>query len=100
MASSLSRRCGRCGKEKTGGAIFYIVRLTLTCDFDGELEDLSDEGLAREMKKQLQRAERMSAEELMDEVYQEIYFCLCKNCRDWLVSRERCGIFFQGADND
>ena len=99
MGGYLGQKCGRCGKPKTRGAIFYIVRITLTADFNGELEELDPEEVEPEMKRHIKEAERMSEQELMDEVFQEWYFYLCKGCRDRLVKEPAaCGIF-QGADN-
>lgn len=85
MGGFFAGHCRRCARLKQPGDIFYIVRVTLTCDFDGELRELGDEELAREIKDQLDQAEQKPEQELMDEVYQELGFYLCKKCRDWLV---------------
>jgi hypothetical protein len=98
MGNYVGDRCSRCGKRKSKGLIFYIIRLTLTCDVEEELEELSEEELARGMKEQLAKAGRMSEKELMDEVYQEFYFCLCKSCRDWL-QKQLGSIMPQGVNN-
>jgi hypothetical protein len=99
MGGYLGQNCSRCGKAKTKGAVFYIVRMTLTADFDGELEELDPGEVEPEMKRQIKKAERMSEKELMDEVFQEWYFYLCKGCRDWFVEQPAARGIFQGADN-
>jgi len=98
MGNYVGDRCSRCGRRKTRGMAFYLTRLTLTSDFDGELEPVPEKELPREMKKQIARARRMSEKELMDEVYQELYFYLCKGCRDWLV-KQLGSIMTQGVNN-
>lgn len=79
--------CTSCGKVKRPGDIFYLVKITLTCDFDGYLEETEEEGLETKMKDELKKAEKYREEELEAEVYQEIFLYLCKSCRDQLVRK-------------
>ncbi len=84
MPEQIPARCSRCGKEKKPGDIFYIVKISLTCDFNGYLKPVEGE-LENEIKKELERAEQYTEEELMEQVYQEFHFYLCLKCRNWFV---------------
>lgn len=99
MAVYLGQKCGRCNRPKSKGETYYIVRVTLTADFDSELEELAPEEAEPEMKRQIKQAERMSEKELMDEVYQELYFYLCKGCRDWFVKKQAAAWSPTGVEN-
>jgi hypothetical protein len=85
MGEYFREQCRRCGRPKRAGDIFYLVRMTLTCDFDGKLPELEEADLEQGIKEQLDRADQKEEQELMDEVFQELNFFICKNCRDWLV---------------
>lgn len=93
MGEYFREQCRRCGKPKKAGDIFYLVRMTLTCDFDGELPEREEGILDKEIKEQLDQAEQKEEQELMDEVFQELSFYICKDCRDWLVKS------WMGKDN-
>ncbi len=87
MSGLVADHCSRCGLVKRPGDIFYLARIILTCDFDGELAELKAEEASAGMSAEMAKASARSEEELMNEVYQELYFYLCKGCRDRFVKR-------------
>jgi hypothetical protein len=89
MAGLVADKCSQCGAVRQPGAIFYLVHITLTCDFDGELMDMNSEEIRGKIEEEMQKASEKDEAELMDEVYQELYFYLCKSCRDRFVQKLR-----------
>ena len=88
MPGLVADRCTRCGRVKSPGDIFYLVRIILTCDFDGQLGemlDMNEEEIQDKIKDEIRKADEKEEDELMDEVYQELSFYLCKNCRDKFI---------------
>jgi len=99
MGLLVADRCSLCAKPKVKGRVFYIVRLTLTADFDGQLEDIREEDLDSELKRTLKEAAEMDEQELMNEVFQEFCFYLCKSCRDRFVKNPLGASKSQGDKN-
>lgn len=72
--------CARCGKSLTEGSLKYMVHIQILSDFDGVLP-YAEEELSEEIQGILKNAETMDAQELEDDVYQEISFVLCEKCK-------------------
>jgi hypothetical protein len=72
--------CARCGKELPEGSLKYMVHVQILSDFDGVIP-YSEEDLFEEIPTLLQHVEDMDAQELEDDVYQEISFILCEKCK-------------------
>ena len=72
--------CARCGKELSAGSLKYMVHVQILSDFDGVIP-YSEEDLSEEINSLLQDVEDMDAQELEDDVYQEISFVLCEKCK-------------------
>ena len=72
--------CARCGKELSEGSLKYMVHVQILSDFDGVIP-YSEEDLSEEINSLLQDVEDMDAQELEDDVYQEISFVLCEKCK-------------------
>ena len=76
--------CGRCGKALPAGALKYIVRIKLFADFDGELHHQECRE-TENIESLLSCIEDSIQEELEDDIYQEMAFLLCKDCREVFV---------------
>jgi len=72
--------CARCGKSLTEGSLKYMVHIQILSDFDGVLP-YADDDLSEEIQAVLQNVDTMDAQELEDDVYQEISFVLCEKCK-------------------
>ena len=72
--------CARCGKSFVGGSLKYLVHIQILSDFDGVLPYTEDD-LSEEIQAVLNTAESMDAQELEDDVYQELSFVLCEKCK-------------------
>jgi hypothetical protein len=99
MVVMCAKSCSRCGRPKNTGDVFYVARVTLTADVEEELAELPGEDIRGAMRKQIESANSKSEQELMDEVYQEIYFYLCKSCRDWFTGGPLKKMRSQGEGN-
>jgi phage FluMu protein Com len=72
--------CARCGKSLAEGSLKYMVHIQILSDFDGVLPN-TDDDLSEEIQAVLQNVDTMDAQELEDDVYQEISFVLCEKCK-------------------
>ena len=72
--------CARCGKTLPEGSLKYMVHIQILSDFDGVVP-YTEEDLNAEIQSLLKNMESMDAQELEDEVYQEISFVLCEKCK-------------------
>ena len=93
-------RCSSCNKPKTRGAIFYLVKVSLTADVDLELEELSKEELEREIQREFELASRKDEAELTNEVYQELYYYLCSRCQNNFIKDPFEKLKARGEAND
>ncbi|OGL38950.1 MAG: hypothetical protein A2149_09350 [Candidatus Schekmanbacteria bacterium RBG_16_38_11] len=75
-------RCLKCGKNFKEGNLRYKVKILVSSDFDGVLNESEEEIDLHEL---MQEIENRESEELEDEVHKEINFLLCKPCRDVFV---------------
>jgi hypothetical protein len=57
-----------------------MVHIQILSDFDGVLP-YTDDDLSEEIQAVLQNVDTMDAQELEDDVYQEISFVLCEKCK-------------------
>ena len=71
--------CAGCGRALTEGSLKYIVQIKIFSDFDGYIPYSEDS--SGEMQRLLEEVEDMDAQELEDDVYQELSVCLCINCK-------------------
>ncbi|NOZ88032.1 MAG: hypothetical protein GXP49_17585 [Deltaproteobacteria bacterium] len=83
MESGNHSRCSRCGKNLPQGSVKYIMKLTITADFDGFLEEKDTGSLDTEAL--LSSIHEKTEEELEDEVWIERVFLLCQECRNKIV---------------
>jgi hypothetical protein len=72
--------CARCGKALPDECLKYMVHIQILSDFDGVLP-YTEQDLSEEIQGVLKSAESMDAQELEDDVYQEISFVLCEKCK-------------------
>ena len=72
--------CARCGKSLAEGSLKYMVHIQILSDFDGVLPYTEDD-LSEEIQAVLKNVDTMDAQELEDDVYQEISFVLCEKCK-------------------
>ncbi|MEE9614605.1 MAG: hypothetical protein V3W31_06595 [Thermodesulfobacteriota bacterium] len=78
-------RCDSCGKEMSRGGLKYVVEIRSFADFDGYLEEYPgdvEEGIAD----LIDAMDGADSKGLEDDVYQEIVYILCKECRDKFAS--------------
>jgi hypothetical protein len=93
-----TRLCDRCGQLIEDGALRYIAKIQvyaaydpLNIDFEDVTRDHTDE-----IKEILKRCDGLSEEELMQDVYVDFQFDLCRPCqrfyiKDPLPAAERAG---------
>lgn len=74
-------RCNCCGKELPLGGLKYIIEIKSFADFDGYLDDFPGD-LEEGINDILDSIEDMESSTLEDEVYQELVFILCRECRE------------------
>ena len=74
-------RCFCCEKQLPEGSLKYVVEIKSFADFDCFLEDYPGD-VEEGMMELLEEMEDVDAKALEDEVYQEMIFVLCKECRD------------------
>jgi hypothetical protein len=82
------RRCDRCGKAIRKKDLRYVVKIQVYAAAD-PLEITAAELAAdhdAEIRRLLRQCERMSAEELMRDVYVALEFSLCSPCRKVYLS--------------
>ena len=80
----MKRFCDRCGKEIKEGEIFYNVRIEIWAD-DGQI--ISDKEYFASKRKEylnelLNQIEKFSAKELEEQIYKNLYYILCSDCRE------------------
>jgi hypothetical protein len=78
------RQCMRCGTELPYGSLVYVVQIKVFADFDGVILD-PDEESQEPMEKLLEQIQKADPKGLEKEVYEELMFVLCKQCRDRFV---------------
>jgi len=76
--------CDRCGQDLAPGELKYILRLSITADFDGYLNE-SDTGKL-DSGALLAELEMRSPEELEEDICLERAFLLCPHCRAAVLS--------------
>jgi len=74
-------RCYCCEKELPEGSLKYIVEIKSFADFDGHIEECPDD-LNQDMKELLEDMDDIEQSALEEDVYNEMLFVLCKECRD------------------
>lgn len=87
MRELIMNECSWCHIKKEPGAIFYVVRVILTCDFDGELEDMDTEEIPAKIDEEIKKGLTKDEDELMAEVYQEVHLYLCQKCRGQFLKK-------------
>jgi hypothetical protein len=80
--------CSGCGKRFVRKAASWNMLIKLWADFDGDIDyaDKSDKEIDATLDRLLERISYLDAKTLEDEIYQEIRFRLCKDCRDRFVA--------------
>ena len=79
------KKCDGCDKDLPLGTSRYTVRVEITSDFDGFLPETDDGDPEEALCSVLDQIDRMTEEELEDDVHLEAEMTLCKSCRDKLV---------------
>lgn len=74
-------RCYCCERELPEGSLKYIVEIKSFADFDGFLEEYQGD-VEEGMMELLEEMEEIDQKTLEDDVYQELIFVMCKECRD------------------
>lgn len=74
--------CSKCKRFFSEGITNYIVKIKIISDFDGIIPEYDE----REFSKTYQTCLNLSSQELEDDVYQEISFKICKECKDNFVN--------------
>ena len=77
-------RCNSCGSMLPRGGLKYVIELKSFADFDGYLEEYPGD-IEDGINELLDSMENMPTETLEEEVFQELVFILCKNCRERFV---------------
>ena len=77
--------CALCGKPLPKGSLKYIVRIQIISDFDGFIP-YSEKDPSEEIQELLKEMENMDAQELEDDVYQELSVYLCVRCKKRFAS--------------
>ena len=72
--------CQNCRQQIPAGGSFYCCRTEIVSGFDGRLPE-SDLDPDHAIAEACDEIETFSAEEAMDDVYQEIKIILCPTCR-------------------
>jgi len=83
-SEKVKARCEVCGKRFKKGATRYRVSLEIVSDFDGHIEDFSnkpDDHLQKKIGEMLKQTEKMSEQELEEEIYLKRNWRVCVNCR-------------------
>ena len=79
----VTRLCDRCGQLIEEGGLRYIARIQVYAAYDPlkiTFEDLTRDH-TNEIKEILKRCEGMTEEELMQDVYVDFQFDLCRACQ-------------------
>jgi len=76
------QECYRCGKKLEPGSLKYVIKISVISEFDGVIEEPENQNMEEEINTILQELEDWPAEELEKDVFQEISFILCKDCKD------------------
>jgi hypothetical protein len=78
-----TRLCDRCGQLIEDGALRYIARIQVYAAYDPlnvDFEDMTRDH-RNEIKEILKRCEDLTEEELMQDVYVDFQFDLCRPCQ-------------------
>jgi hypothetical protein len=78
-----TRLCDRCGQLIEEGALRYIAKIQVYAAYDPLNVDFADmrRDYTNEIKEILKRCEELSEEELMQDVYVDFQFDLCRACQ-------------------
>jgi hypothetical protein len=78
-----TRLCDRCGQLIEEGALRYIAKIQVFAAYDPLNVDFADmtRDYTNEIKEILKRCEDLSEEELMQDVYVDFQFDLCRACQ-------------------
>lgn len=78
-----TRLCDRCGQLIEEGALRYIAKIQVYAAYDPLNVNFADmtRDYTNEIKEILKRCEGLSEEELMQDVYVDFQFDLCRTCQ-------------------
>jgi hypothetical protein len=78
-----TRLCDRCGQLIEEGALRYVAKIQVFAAYDPLNVDFADmtRDYTNEIKEILKRCEDLSEEELMQDVYVDFQFDLCRACQ-------------------
>jgi hypothetical protein len=82
-----TRLCDRCGQLIEEGALRYIAKIQVYAAYDPlnvDFEDMTRDH-SNEIKEILKRCEDLSEEELMQDVYVDFQFDLCRPCQRFYI---------------
>ena len=82
-----TRLCDRCGQLIEEGALRYIAKIQVYAAYDPLNVDFADmrRDYTNEIKEILKRCEELSEEELMQDVYVDFQFDLCRACQRFYI---------------
>jgi len=73
-------KCNCCGKDLPKGGLKYVVEIKTFADFDGYIEDYPGD-MEEGLNDLLDAMENIDTATLEEDVYQELIYILCKECR-------------------
>jgi len=75
-------KCYCCGLRLPNGNLRYVVEIKSFADFDGYLDDISDDDIEEEIEELIEYMEGIDAGALEDDICQVLTVVLCKHCRE------------------
>ena len=79
-------RCSKCSRILRPGEIRYCVRIALWADTGGYIPAQEALDVDRRLSSLLDRIQRMDTAELERDVYQQLEFVLCPDCRQQFLA--------------
>ncbi len=82
-------RCQCCGKELPPGSLKYVVEIKTFADYDGYIDENSGD-LEEDMLDLIEEMSDIDSKTLEEDVYKEMMFILCKDCRARFIKDPFC----------
>jgi DNA-directed RNA polymerase subunit RPC12/RpoP len=86
VSSTTKHRCARCGKRLKKGGGAYRLKAELTSHFDGYIGVNQRESLASILDKVNSQLEKLTEDEIENQVYRKFEYIVCPPCRDEVES--------------
>ena len=82
-------KCNCCGCDLPKGGLKYIIEIKSFADFDGYLEDYPGD-MEEGLNDLLDAMENIDTRTMEEDVYQELIYILCKDCRKKFTTDPFC----------